>query len=440
MQNDYHKWDGQMDLDWKDWAEFPVKDWYNGEDEFIKSCFTNPSFIRAGWNFVIGEWWKEAYEDSKIPRIYFSYEDYRRFTEELLQKIKSSEIEYDAIVTMPKGGVAIGAHIARELKKPLGYFHANSYVTWDTQWEMTFGEFHKSFNFPLPNKSQKKKKILLVDDLADSGNTFLKVKAYLESLGYEVDTAAIFHKDKPGVPEPTYCVFPRYPNLWIVQPTEGHIEDGPTKDHPVGDIGNHHITQKMHEYARFINSFLQQARPENNKYICLVRFYLPSSIDMITMMTMIGMTRALKSSRDVEFIPWDFLQFDRYNYRFGDPFVMKKMKWVEQKQWDVLEIGFPNHHTNLLEAIKSALLTFINRDNGIKKVKFMMSWDWKWDQMSQELSQILKESLGNENVSSGEESSTWEKQYDKRSMITWGHGMVDIMTRVIGSELFIELR
>ena len=134
---------------------------------------------------------------------------------------------------------------------------------------MKFGEFHKSFNFPLPNNSRSKKKILLVDDLADSGHTFLKVKEYLESLGYEVHTAAIFHKDKPGVPEPTYCVFPKYPPLWIIQPTEGHIEVGPTKNHPVGDTSNHAITKTMHEHARYINRVLLQSFPENNKYICI---------------------------------------------------------------------------------------------------------------------------------------------------------------------------
>jgi hypoxanthine phosphoribosyltransferase len=63
-----------------------------------------------------------------------------------------------------------------------------------------------------------------VDDLADTGKTFLAVKKELEARGYEVDTAAIFHKANPGVETPTHCLFENYPPLWIVQPTEGHME------------------------------------------------------------------------------------------------------------------------------------------------------------------------------------------------------------------------
>ncbi len=278
-----------------DWNTFPVVPdwdlWHNWGDERIQSYFKNPSFLAAGGTLVFGETWKDDTEnDSGIPRVYFWYNEYARFTEKLTEKIQNSWVQYDAVVTMPKGGVAIGAHIAKTLGKPLGYYHANSYGTKDEQWGMNMGSFQRPPYFP------KKWRILLVDDLFDTGETSRRVRAELEAMGYTVDTAAIFHKDKPGVEVPTHCLFPHYPPLWIVQPTEWHLEKGSmTEWHKIGWIDKNIVTKQMEVVASEIRNICGEKRD--------IRFFLLPSVSMIQSMMAIWVARLLAPEYKVEFIP-----------------------------------------------------------------------------------------------------------------------------------------
>jgi hypothetical protein len=62
-------------------------------------------------------------------------------------------------------------------------------------------------------------RILLADDMADSGGTFMKTKAALEAMGFIVETATVFTKE-PSTFTPDYTLLPGYPGMWIAQPTE----------------------------------------------------------------------------------------------------------------------------------------------------------------------------------------------------------------------------
>ncbi len=100
----------------------------------------------------------------------------------LTEKIKSNKIKPDLIVGIARGGLTI-AHIASDfLRLPLASFTISSYKDLKQQ-KMSEISFHVGGDL-------KNKHVLLMDDVSDTGKTFVRGIEYLKSLGASQITTA----------------------------------------------------------------------------------------------------------------------------------------------------------------------------------------------------------------------------------------------------------
>ena len=132
-----------------------------------------------------------------MDKIYYSYEDCVKDCKVLLPKIKS--YNPDALVSIARGGLTLGHLLACGLDTN-NLYTINSIHYNDTK---KLNSFHIS-NIPDLSKC---KKVVLVDDISDSGETLYEVKRLLEKkyLYCEFKIATIFYKRDAKI-EPDYKV------------------------------------------------------------------------------------------------------------------------------------------------------------------------------------------------------------------------------------------
>ncbi|MBN2815727.1 MAG: phosphoribosyltransferase [Campylobacterales bacterium] len=135
---------------------------------------------------------------------YYSYDSFRQDTLKLLVELK--KLELDTIVGIARGGLTLAHAISEGLS-------LRSVQTLQTQ--LYDGEEKRDF-LTLEGSCQLKgkKKVLVVDDIADSGETFKAVMEYLEHHYPEIEffSAALFYK-KSSCYEPHYWI--NEANCWI---------------------------------------------------------------------------------------------------------------------------------------------------------------------------------------------------------------------------------
>jgi hypoxanthine phosphoribosyltransferase len=151
--------------------------------------------------------------------LYVSWEEYHRKIEQLAAKIYQSEWEFDQILCLARGGLRIGDVLSRIYNKPLAILSATSYGGKD---------FQERGSLTIANKitmttAKLGKRILLVDDLVDSGVTLdhilVWLKQHQEYEIAEVRSAVLWFK-ACSMAKPDYYVDFLPDNPWIHQPFE----------------------------------------------------------------------------------------------------------------------------------------------------------------------------------------------------------------------------
>jgi len=114
-----------------------------------------------------------------------SWKQLHALTHSLTEKIIKKNIRPDLIVGVARGGLTI-AHIASDfLKLPVASFTISSYKDFKQQ-ELSDISYHVGGDL-------KGKHILLIDDISDTGKTFIRGKKYLSDLGAtNITTASPF--------------------------------------------------------------------------------------------------------------------------------------------------------------------------------------------------------------------------------------------------------
>ncbi len=164
-------------------------------------------------------------EDGK--HLYVSYDEYHNLIEKLALKIHQSGWEFDTILCLARGGLRPGDILSRIFDKPLAIMSTSSYRA-----EAGTVQGHLDIaRYITTPKGEIAGKVLLVDDLADTGHT---LKAVVEQLknNYapitELKTAVIWTKGVSAF-EPDYSVDYLATNPWIHQPFEPYDNMRPTK-------------------------------------------------------------------------------------------------------------------------------------------------------------------------------------------------------------------
>ena len=147
----------------------------------------------------------------KIHYLPVSWNELHSLTQKLAAAILTHEkTPVDEIVAIGRGGLSVGLILSDFLKIPIFSFAIQSYSDIKEQGELRITQEL--------GRSIKAKRILLVDDNADSGKTFVRALEYLKSFEPEsIITASIFYKPWSTF-RPDY--FAKQTKKWILFPHE----------------------------------------------------------------------------------------------------------------------------------------------------------------------------------------------------------------------------
>ena len=157
-------------------------------------------------------------EDGK--HLYVSYDEYHNLIEKLAIKVYQSGWEFDTILCLARGGMRPGDILSRIFDKPLAIMSTSSYRA---ESGMLQGKLDIARYITTP-QGEIAGRVLLVDDLADTGLTLNAVIAQLRD-NYapitELRSAVIWTKGVSSF-KPDYSVEFLPTNPWIHQPFEGY--------------------------------------------------------------------------------------------------------------------------------------------------------------------------------------------------------------------------
>ncbi len=130
----------------------------------------------------------------------------------LSQRIKKSGKKFDLIVAIARGGLTLAQLLSDSLQLPIASFTVESYK--DLKQEKLPHITH-SLSTSLHNK-----KILLVDDICDTGKTFVRGLEHLQELGAEkqnITTASLYFKPHAEYKPDFYF---GETSAWVIYPYE----------------------------------------------------------------------------------------------------------------------------------------------------------------------------------------------------------------------------
>ena len=162
-------------------------------------------------------------EDGK--HLYVSYDEYHNLIEKLALKVFQSGWQFDTILCLARGGMRPGDILSRVFNKPLAIMSTSSYRA-DAGTVQGHLDIARFITTP---KGEIAGRVLLVDDLADTGHTLKAVFEMLKSNSApitELRSAVIWTK---GVSTfvPDYSVEFLPTNPWIHQPFENYDSMSP---------------------------------------------------------------------------------------------------------------------------------------------------------------------------------------------------------------------
>ena len=148
-------------------------------------------------------------------QVSFSWEEYENTERALAKKIAESDWKFDQIVGIARGGMFICDCLSRIFEKPIALIVASSYKN-KTQEELALSEEVAMVT------SKIGKRILLVDDLVDSGVSLEKTKQFLKKKFPEIEEVrtAVLYKKSCTRFAPDYHALDIEDGVWIDQPFE----------------------------------------------------------------------------------------------------------------------------------------------------------------------------------------------------------------------------
>jgi len=164
-------------------------------------------------------------EDGK--HLYVSYDEYNNLVEKLAIKVHQSGWGFDTILCLARGGMRPGDVLSRIFDKPLAIMSTSSYRA---EAGTVQGHLDIAHYITTP-QGEIAGKVLLVDDLADSGHTLHAVVELLKNK-YKAITelrSAVLWTKGLSTFTPDYSVEFLPTNPWIHQPFESYDSMGADK-------------------------------------------------------------------------------------------------------------------------------------------------------------------------------------------------------------------
>jgi len=150
--------------------------------------------------------------------LWVSWEDYHRLIERLALRVYESGESFDKILCLARGGVRVGDVLSRIFDLPLGILATSSYreAAGTRQGELDIAQFITITRGSLEGR------VLLVDDMIDTGLTFNRVREHLRRQFpaiTELRSAVLWWKGHAQA-TPDFYVEKLDTNPWIHQPFE----------------------------------------------------------------------------------------------------------------------------------------------------------------------------------------------------------------------------
>jgi hypoxanthine phosphoribosyltransferase len=150
--------------------------------------------------------------------LHVSWDEYNRLVERLALKVFESGFRFNQIICVARGGLRVGDVLSRIYELPLAILSTHSYTAegGTIRGELVIAE-HMTMTKPRLGE-----RVLLVDDMVDSGHTLEAVNAELPKRFPHITalkTAVLWWK-ACSVFEPDYYVEHLPDNPWIHQPFE----------------------------------------------------------------------------------------------------------------------------------------------------------------------------------------------------------------------------
>lgn len=149
-----------------------------------------------------------------------SWEHYNALIERLALNVHESGWQFDKIVCLARGGVRVGDVLSRIYDVPLGILATSSYreAAGKQQGQLDIAKFITITRGTLDGR------VLMVDDMVDTGLTFTRVRDHLQAQFpaiTELKTAVLWWKGHSQV-TPDFFVEKLPTNPWIHQPFEDY--------------------------------------------------------------------------------------------------------------------------------------------------------------------------------------------------------------------------
>ncbi len=139
-----------------------------------------------------------------MEKYYYAYDEFKKDTQVLVNKCR--DYEPDILLAVARGGLTL-AHLMAQALDMRNLYSLNS-IHYEGELKLD------SFNiFNIPDVSHAKR-VLIVDDIVDSGETMVEILKVLKNKfpGVEFKLATLFYK-KTAIMQPDFAV--REANEWI---------------------------------------------------------------------------------------------------------------------------------------------------------------------------------------------------------------------------------
>jgi hypoxanthine phosphoribosyltransferase len=158
--------------------------------------------------------------ESTDKDVWLSWDEYHRLIERLALQVYESGWKFDQILCLARGGMRVGDVLSRIFDLPLGILATSSYreAAGTQQGVLDIAQYITITRGPVAGR------VLLVDDMVDTGHTFAKVRDHLKTQFTqiaELRTAVLWYKAHSTV-KPDYYVEYLPTNPWIHQPFEDY--------------------------------------------------------------------------------------------------------------------------------------------------------------------------------------------------------------------------
>lgn len=152
-----------------------------------------------------------------MNKLHVDYAQYHHLIDQVVCAVEQSGYRPDVILGVSRGGLFLADGLSRSLRKPMAVIAASSYreSSGTAQGKLQISSTIASV-VPVAGR------VLLVDDLADSGHTLEALCAHLKQVCpeiHELKTAVVWVKPS-SIFKPDYAAQYLESDAWIVQPFE----------------------------------------------------------------------------------------------------------------------------------------------------------------------------------------------------------------------------